>query len=148
MDLPAIRAAIKRTLDDAVGDSVQTTAYWISNPTPPSLVLMGQDEVEYGTGGQGREDAEVAWVLLAFSGIAEEVAAQDELDRWMASSGERSIRAILEARDDDGAYLGGLVPEVYDVTVERATGNQLYDLPNIEGSVLGTQFTVRVRTSE
>jgi hypothetical protein len=146
VDVPAIRAKLAKRLDELVKTDGQTSPYWLSSPTVPSLMISGTPDVEYAREGWPNDDSEIQLLVLAFVGIVDDVAAQDRLDRWKASSGGESVRAILERADVGGdGYLDGLA---YGVTVLRASENTLYDLPSFpSASVLGCEFTVRVLTS-
>ncbi len=145
MEIPPIRAALAAKLAVLVGDHGGTSPYWVSAPIPPWLQVMGLDEIEYAVEGTPHDDSAATFIVQGFVGIADLEDSQDTLDRWVASSGSDSVRSVLEGRDADGEFLGGLA---YDVTVERVSGPQLFNLPSLPGgSVLGAEWIVTVRTS-
>ncbi len=146
MDVPAIRAKLAERLEELVRTDGQTSAYWLSAPHVPSLMVSGTPDVEYAREGWPADDTELQLLIIAFVGIVDDVSAQDRLDRWKANTGSESVRAILERADaDGGGYLDGLA---YGVTVLRGSENTLYDIPSFPAaSVLGCEFTVRVLTS-
>lgn len=146
MDVVAVRKGLAARLDLLVGDDGGTSPYWVSNFLPPFLMVSGTPDVDYAAEGRPADDSEIELIVLAFTGIVEETASQDRLDRWKASSGDESVRSILEGRDDDDLFLG--LEDVFDVTVLRASENTLHSLPSVPGAdVLGCEFTVRVSTS-
>lgn len=124
----------------SVISGVQTNAYNVSNPTFPSLIVLGHDEVDYGNLAFGRRDTE--WNLIVRGYVSQNIdqAGQQRLDAWLAPNGAESVRTALEADQT----LGGLADWVQ---VIRATGTNIFQLPN-QISALGTDWTVQVQTPD
>ncbi len=134
-------ADIRTALADALADipDVQVSAYNPSNPTMPSLCVIGHEQVNYGNLAFGRGDTE--WNLIVRGYVAPnlDLAAQQLLDKWLADSGPFSVKAAVEADPTlDGVADWALVV--------RATGSQTFQLQNTV-SALGTDFTVQVQTT-
>lgn len=130
-----IRAGLLANLDAVYGSTVQTSAYMLSNPTPPTIQVMGSDSVEYDqTMARGLD----YWHLIVqgFVGAVADVGAQTNLDLWIAPSGVLSVKAAIQA----DRTLGG---KVHDLTVDTCSGYRVYQL-DAGGAVLGAEWTVLV----
>lgn len=125
---------------------VQTSAYNVSNPTLPALIVLGHDEIDYGNLAFGRADTEWNLIVRGYASQNIDQAGQQRLDAWLASSGTQSVRAAIEYKEpgDIQPCLGGLVDWVQ---VLRATGSNIFQLPN-QVSALGTDWTVQVQTAD
>ena len=136
-------ADIREAIADALEaiPNVQTSAYNLGNPTFPSLVVLGHDEINYGNLAFGRHDTE--WNLIVRGYVAQsasDLAGQQRLDRWLASDGVDSVKAAIEADPS----LGGVADWVL---VIRSSGSNIFQLENTV-SALGTDFTVQVQTTD
>jgi hypothetical protein len=147
-DLEAIRAALKSNLDP-LGQAVgcQVSPYMLGNPTPPTIEVMGPEEIQYDVAMQRGGDENVV-VVRAFIGISSDIAAQMTLDKMLQSSGPLSVKEAIEKVDSPGSgrvTLGGLVD---DLRVTRSTGYQVYPQPGEQDDVLGAAWYVQIETTE
>lgn len=119
--------------------NVQTSAYMLGQVTPPTLQVMGPDEVQYDLAFHRGLDQ---WTLIVqgFVGAVADVGAQTNLDLWLAPSGSLSVKAAIEGDRSAAGALGGLVQ---DLTVTTSSGYRIYQLDN-SGPVLGAEWTVSV----
>ena len=141
MDIAAIRAVLETRLKTALdGTKGQTVAYGDGNPTPPSLVVLGQDESEYDTGGMGEGQDDLVLVIQAYAGATSERAAHILIDKMLASSGPNSVKAAIETERPAPVTLGGLVSYA---RVTKHSGIQFYTLRN-GTEVIGAQFTLEL----
>jgi hypothetical protein len=133
--LAEIRAGIAANLAAVFGVTVQTNAYALGNPTPPTIEVIGPEDVEYD---QSMARGLDMWTLKVrgLVGDAADQGAQVNLDLWIAGSGADSVKTAIEA----DKTLGGKVESLW---VESCTGYQLYQLPN-NISVLGAEWSVVV----
>jgi hypothetical protein len=131
--LAEIRAGLEVRLATIAG--VQTSAYMLDSPMPPTLQVMGPDEVSYDLAMARGLDL---WRLIVqgFVGSPMDQGAQVNLDEWLAPAGAKSVKAAIEA---DGT-LGGKIQGLH---VEKASGYRLYQLEN-RGSVLGAEWTIQI----
>lgn len=134
-DLTELREALAESL--SVIPNIQVSAYVLANPTPPAIhVIPG--EVEYhltmGSGG----DEWWHFTVQAFVAATGDIAAQRRLDGMLASQGEYSVKAAIEADHT----LGGACE---DLIVDRRTGYQIF-VPDGRGAVLGAEWMVRILT--
>ena len=134
--LEAIREAIAALLQGIPG--VQASARILANPTPPTIwVLPG--EIQYDQAmNRGLDDQAV--LVQALVGVSTDIGAQITLDKFLAPTGESSVKAVLEDERPGPVTLGGLVQ---DAAVVSCTGYRQY--PRADGSVLlGAEWTVQV----
>lgn len=124
-----IRNGLKTALD-AIPDC-QVSAYQLDNPSPPTLQVMGLDEIQYDQA-MARGLDEITVIVQAFAGTPVDRASQDILDGWM-------VYAVKDAIEADRT-LGGIIE---DCVVDRTNGARIYNLPN-RAETLGTDFFVRV----
>lgn len=132
-DLADIREGLALNLQ-AIPD-LQVSAYLLSRPTPPTVMVGGPEEIswleEYG----GRPN----WTLpvIVYTGMATDVGAQKLLDRYLAPDGLESIRAAIEA----DPTLGGAVA---DLAVTSTTGYRTYLVGGGDVLYLGAEWSVTV----
>lgn len=129
-ELADIRQGLADRLDTI--PDIQVSPYVLSNPTPPAAHLF-PETVEYDmTFGRGHDD----WffTVQAFVGMTGDIAAQINLDRMLAPSGESSVKEALET--------GPAITGVQDVHVLSCAGYRIYTRPT--GDVLGAEWRVRV----
>lgn len=135
IDLAAIREGLAENLRRIEG--FQVSAYMLSQPWPPTIQVMGPDEITYDlTFGRGSD----SWVLIvqAFVASHDDLASQTRLDEMLHPTGPLSIKEAIE-RD---TTLGGACS---DLRVTHASGYRQYQLDR--GPVLGAEFTVQVETN-
>ena len=139
-NLAAIRAGLAANLNTLTGapGNVQVSAYMLSNPTPPTLQVMGPDHIDYDLAMQRGVD-ELAIIVQGFVGAITDIGAQTNLDLWLAGAGGLSVKAALES----DRTLSGSVDDSY---VESASGYKIYQLDS-QAQVLGAEWTVRLRVA-
>lgn len=123
-------AANLATLDD-----VQVSPYMLDSPTPPTLQVMGPDQVTYDLAMRGGLD-EWTMIVQGFAGGATDKGAQILLDEWISAVGAKSVKAALES----DITLGGLIP---GLNVQNASGYRIYQLEN-RAAALGCEWQVTV----
>ncbi len=135
-------ADIRQALADALSviPSVQTSPYNLPNPTMPSLLVLGHDEIDYGNLAFGRRDTEWNLIVRGYVSTSLDMTSQRLLDRWLASDGTYSVKAAIEADPS----LGGLADWT---VVVRSTGTNRFQLDNTV-SAWGSDFIVQVQTSD
>jgi len=109
----------------------------VAAPNPPTLWVMGLDEVDYHTESTG--GARWRFIIQGFAstGVGS-VEAQDIVDGWISNEGALSVKAALE----DDPTLGGLVD---DLIVRSSSGHLVFVIPELGGRV-GSDWTVDVYT--
>lgn len=135
-------ADVRQALADALSviPDCQVSAYNLPNPTMPCLLVLGQNDIEYGNLAFGRQDTQWNLVVRGYVSTTLDLSNQQRLDRWLASDGPESVRAAIEA----DTTLGGVADWVI---VLRSTGTNVFQLPNTV-SALGTDFVVQVQTAD
>jgi hypothetical protein len=131
--LEQIRLGLATNLE-AIGDMQQVSPYALPQPTPPSIeIIVG--EILYH---QAMVDGlvQVTMIVRAYVGLALNVPAQQRLDRFLAPSGDESVKAAIEA----DLTLGGVVD---DVTVVSASGHIVF-VRESQPAMLGAEWTVTV----
>ncbi len=132
---------VRQGLADAMSviPDAQVSPYNLSNPTMPCLLVLGHDEIDYGNLAFGRRDTEWNLIVRGYVSTTLDLASQQRLDRWLASDGDESVKAAIEADPTLG--------DVADwAQVLRATGTNRFQLDNTV-SAWGTDFAVQVQTS-
>jgi hypothetical protein len=132
--LEEIRVAIADAL--AGIDGVQSSAYQLSAPTPPCFFVQ-PFETNYDTSMQRGLDTWTLTVTGLVSLGALDIGSQKNLDQWLAPSGDRSVKATLEA----DVTLGGVVESL---TVPYASEYRVYQREG-GGAALGVEWRVVVR---
>lgn len=135
--LAQIRAGIAANLATLTGapGNVQISAYMLGNPTPPTLQVMGPDQIDYDQAMQRGMD-EWRFIVQGFVGAATDIGAQVNLDEWLAPAGGLSVKAAIES----DRTLAGTVMDSY---VESASGYKVYQLDS-QAHVLGAEWTIRL----
>ena len=112
---------------------LQVSAYMLSRPTPPSAHVIPA-EVSYDeTMRRGMDD--YILTVQVFVAYVADVAAQQRLDGFLASSGATSVKAAIES----DRTLGG---KVDDLRVTGASGYQVFTLDTAQ--YLGVEFRIEV----
>lgn len=128
-----VRAALAESLRSALpGGEGQVSAYWLSSPTPPTIVVFPQSVTYDRAMGRGHDEWE--YVIQGFVAPVADIGAQELVDRMLAPSGSGSVKAAVEA----DPTLGGIVSDCW---VREASGNELYSLPGVaSGLVVGAEW--------
>lgn len=116
----------------------QVSAYLLGNPTPPSVEVFPDPErtIEYDlTGSRGSDE----WYLIVrvVVGWTADRGAQEILDEMLASSGDRSVKELVQAVEIPGAFLH----------VQSAKAYREYVRPSWDQSAIGAEWTVRIVAS-
>lgn len=128
-----IRTALKAALDRVYTDW-QTTAYWLANPSPPSIDIMPAGITYDLAMRRGMDDLE--YIVRAVVPLTLDLGAQTKLDTLLDATGATSMKTTLEA----DRTLGGVVSDVH---VIAASEYKVYAV--VAGSdALGVEFTVQV----
>jgi len=108
--LDQIREGIKTALDAIPG--VQTSAQFLSNPTPPAIHVFPPSGSFHRTMGNGHSD----WNLTvqAFAAMSSDIGAQKLLDRFIADAGPYSVRAAIEADRSLGGVADDTIVQGFD----------------------------------
>lgn len=140
--LTDIRAGIRAAILSA-DPEVQCTGYLLENPQPPCF------EVELGTTGvvfdlaMQRGLDQWTFIVRGFTGATLDETGQRRMDDWLASSGGKSIKEAIEARDS--SYLRSLGGSVGDVQVERIGQIRAYSpVANPTAKFYGVEWTLQV----
>lgn len=138
-DLEVVRRGLcanMRALADR--EDCQLVPYALSEPTPPTIQVMGPDEIAYDVAMQRGGDS-IMMVVHAFVAYGMDQGAQIKLDRLLSSSGDSSVKGAVES----DTTLGG---EVDDLRVVSSSGYQMY--PRSDNRVvLGAEWTVQIETT-
>lgn len=151
-DLVAIRQGLAANL--AAIEGCQVSAFRLSQPTPPTLQVMGVDEVVYDTGGFGRRAVyhhdTLKLIVHGFVGAVTDIGSQIRLGAWLASTGDESVKQALEADPTltkrllfDGTIETDQTPQAETLRVIRYAGDLLVPLPNV-GDVIGGEWEVEI----
>lgn len=131
-DLGAIREGLAANLATIPG--LAESAYLLSNPTPPAAEVQ-PSEIEYH---QAFQNGSELWrlVVRVFVGNTSDKGAQIRLDRMLASSGDYSVKAAIEA----DKTLGGACDAL---KVTGCSGYRVFSRDGAPG-VLGAEWQVEV----
>ena len=133
LDISDIRAGLATNLQ-TVAESVQVSAYRMASPTPPSLIVVGFDEIT--RTGFGMASFEIPFLVQGLAGAATEKGAQIRLDKWLSPLGSLSVWAAIES---DKTLAG----KVSNVIVTKCDGAQFIETgPGIE--LLGSTWHVQI----
>jgi hypothetical protein len=132
-EIADIRAGLAANLA-TVAESRQVSAYRMASPTPPSLVVVGFEEITPITFGRG--GFEIPMLIQGLAGKSTDKGAQIRLDKWLSPNGDLNVWAAIESDQS----LGGTVSAV---TVLRCDGSQFIQLEN-GTEVLGSTWHVRI----
>jgi hypothetical protein len=130
----------------------QVSSFYRDKPSPPSVMVLGVDEIEYDTAFQRGGDS---WTILieAVLGAVSEIGAQGILRRLLASEGETSLKAAVESdrrltkryNDDTGLITTGQPAACDDLRVTNYRGQRLVALG--DGSrTISAVWAVQVET--
>lgn len=138
--LEDIRAALTTNLKSKIPD-VQMTGYMLSQPTPPCFEVEPDPAgVQYDMAmGRGLDEWRLIVRGLVATGL--DIGAQKTLDRWLAPTGDLSVKAAIESdRTLSGAADDLQVATVsnYRLFVSAASSNVVY---------LGAEWNVRIIAS-
>lgn len=132
-DMAQIREGLRANL--AAIDGCQVSAYILEQPTPPTLMVVGPDEVTYDLSMHRGLDHLII-VVQGLVGSPSDVGRQKTLDKWLAPTGATSVKAAVES----DITLGGLSVAA---RVARVSGYRIYPLPN-SGATLGAEWFVAI----
>lgn len=131
--LSAIRAGLAANL---AGLAEQVSPYMLANPSPPTLQVMGPENIDYLV---TMDRSASRWTVIVqgfVPGEIGDVPAQELLDAWLSDAGAYSVRLALES----DTTLGGACE---DVTVVASRGYMVYVLEG-RGATLGCEWVVDI----
>lgn len=128
-----IRSGLATRLAAISGD-YQVSAYQLSAPTPPCLVVSRGPITYDQTMGRGGD--EMRFTVIAYVQFTTDQGSQKKLDVLAAPSGVGSLKAVVEA----DKTLGGVVDDTW---VSEATEERVYEAPG-KPPMLGCEWTVLV----
>src|SRR5690349_15189965 len=114
IEIADIRAGLAANLA-TVSESRQVSAYPHTAPTPPSLLVLGFDQIEPLT--FGRSTFDIPFLVQGLAGKATEKSAHIRLDKWLSPKGSLNVWAAIES----DRTLGG---KVQDLVVTKCGGYQ------------------------
>lgn len=138
-DLSDIREGLRANLAARFPDA-QVSGYLLSSPTAPAFEIeLGDDGVDYH---EAMQNGVSAWTFTVRYFVAAnlDVAAQKQLDRRAATSGDESVKAAIES----DRTLGGAA---FDLLVDSMSPFQAIAARDGSGTYLGATWTVRVMAS-
>lgn len=102
--LQEIREGIADTLNDAFAGTVQCLAYETDQPTPPTIQVLGMEQVLYDRASVRGVDE---WTILieGLAGPTMDQGSQSVLDSWLTAFGPSSVKAILETNRTLGSKI-------------------------------------------
>ena len=110
-----------------------TPAYPASAPTPPSLIVVGFDEITPIT--FGRLSYDLPFIVQALAGKPTLKSAYIQLDKWLSPQGSLNVWHAIES----DPTLGG---KVENVVVTSCDGSQIIEVGGAE--VLGSTWHVDI----
>jgi len=140
-DIALIRAALETRLATLLGNDGQASAYWQTNPTPPTLQVVGIGPADYDSS-FGRGGDTLTATIQALASTTADQAAQEQIDDWCDTTGSTSVKAAIETERPSPVTLGGLVSSC------RVTGHTrplITQLPNGQDT-WSCEFTVQIET--
>ena len=140
-DIAAIRSALASRLTTLLGNTGQASAYWQTNPTPPTLQVVGIGPTDYDTS-FGRGGDMLTATVQGLAGTAADQAAQVVIDDWCDKTGSTSVKAALETERPLATTLGGIVSAC------RVTGHTrpvITQLPSGQ-ETWSVEFTLEIHT--
>lgn len=138
--LSDLRAALAAALVNIPTVGLQVSAYMLANPHPPTLWVLGPQEIEYHvTSHELAEPGGSRWQMvvqgISPAGIGD-VPAQKLLDAWLSTEGTSSVSALLEA----DPTLGG---KCDDLIVRSSIGYQVFVVPDL-GARVGCEWLIDI----
>ncbi len=140
-DIALIRAALKTRLATMLGNTGQASAYWQTNPTPPTLQVVGIGPADYDQE-FGRGGDTLTATIEGLAGSTADQAAQETVDNWCDTTGSTSVKAAIETERPSAVTLGGLVSSCRVTGHTRPTITQL---PNGQ-ETWSVEFTLEIHT--
>ena len=130
--LATMRDGLRANLGRVTG--CQISAYLLSNPSPPTLmVYAGATEYDKAFGrGLDRH----VLIVQGLAGVVSDLAAQKVIEAWRATAGAQSVKAAVE----HDRTLGG---SVSDLRVTEVSEDRVYQ-PEGKGPYIGCEWTVEV----
>lgn len=103
-DISAIREGIAAAL--SVLQGVNVRPYWRDDPQSPALQVAGFELVDYVQSTGGINGATYNVIVEGMCDLAggDEVQAQMQFDKWLATSGPESVLVALNGLDCEGGY--------------------------------------------
>jgi hypothetical protein len=142
-DFAAIRAELASRLDALLGNDGQASAYWQTNPTPPTLQVVGIEASYDSTFGRGGDL--LTATIEGLAGSTADRAAQEQIDAWLDTTGSTSVKEAIETERPAAVTLGGLVDSCRVVSHTRPL---IVDVNTTGGTfqVWSVEFTLEIRT--
>jgi hypothetical protein len=140
-DIAAIRTELASRLSTLLGTTGQSSAYWQTNPTPPTLQVVGIGPTDYDAV-MGRGGDVLTAVIQGIAGSTVDKAAQITIDDWCDTTGSTSVKAAIETERPSAVTLGGLVASC------RVTGHSRPGIVQLDNAtdVWSVEFTLEIRT--
>lgn len=135
VDISEIRAGLEANLSSITG--CQTSAYRIAAPSPPTIMVVGFDQITATS--FGRSGFEIPMLVQGLAGLPTEKSAQIRLDRWLSPTDATTADNVWAALESDRT-LGG---KVSTLAVTSCDGSQILTLDN-GTDVLGTTWHVLI----
>lgn len=132
VEIADIRAGLATNLA-TVGGSRQVSAYPSSAPTPPSLIVVGFDEITPLT--FSRLSYDITMNVQGLAGKPTLKSAYIQLDKWLSPQGSLNVWHAIES----DPTLGG---KVENVVVTGCDGSQIIDVAGAE--MLGSTWHVEI----
>lgn len=140
-DIAGIRSALASRLSTLVGNTGQSSAYWMTNPTLPTLQVVGVGPADYDSE-FGRGGDTLTATIQGLAGTTVDQAGQVIIDNWIDTSGSTSVKAAIETERPLPVTLGGIVSSC------RVTGHTrplITQLPSGQDT-WSVEFTLEIRT--
>ena len=140
-DIATIRSALNTRLSTLLGNDGQSSAYWLTNPTPPTLQVVGIGPADYDRS-FGRGGDTLTATIQGLASTSTDQAAQVIIDNWCDTTGSTSVKAGIETERPAAVTLGGIVASC------RVTGHTrpvITQLPNGQDT-WSVEFTVQIET--
>jgi hypothetical protein len=140
-DIATIRSALASRLSTLLGNDGQSSAYWMTNPTPPTLQVVGVGPTDYDTA-FGRGGDTLTATIQGLAGTTADQAAQVIIDNWLDTTGSTSVKAAIETERPGAVTLGGIVASC---RVTSHTRPVITQLPSGQDT-WSVEFTLEIQT--
>ncbi len=144
-DIAAIRTELESRLSTLLGNTGQASAYWQTNPSPPTLQVVGVGPVDYdevfGRGGDA-----LTVTIQGLAGSAADQAAQEQIDNWCDTTSSTSVKAAIETERPAAVTLGGLVASCRVTGHTRPTLTQVVTPGGAAYETWAVEFTLEIHT--